>query len=124
MCKASLAQTGFSVAWERALHSPPMLSTGLLKPAVQTVGNPVLNSAGFTTLPAFHFRRDQFSKTCTGLIDVAYWVSGLLSTFPVTTVTTAKEGWIKFGFYRSSSFAPRNPQEEARERFSVAFAVV
>jgi hypothetical protein len=124
MCKASLAQTGFSVAWERALHSPPMLSTGLLKPAVRTVGNAVLNSAGFTTLPAFHFRRDQFSKTCTGIIRATQWVSSQLSTFPATTVTTTKRGWINFGFYRSSSFAPRNPQEEARERFSGAFAVV
>jgi hypothetical protein len=54
MCKASLAQTGFSVAWERALHSPPMLSTGFRKPSVQTVRNAVLNLAVFTTLPAFH----------------------------------------------------------------------
>jgi hypothetical protein len=124
MCKARLAQTGFSIAWKRALHAPPMLSTGFLNPSVQTVGNTVLNSAVFTTLPAFHFRRDRFSKTCTGVIHAAYWVSVPLSTFPVTTVTATKKGWIKFGFYRSSSFAPGNPQEEARERFSRAFAVV
>jgi hypothetical protein len=55
MCKASLAQTGFSIAWGRALHSPPMLSTGFRKPSVQTVRNAVLNLAVFTTLPAFHF---------------------------------------------------------------------
>jgi hypothetical protein len=103
MCKASLAQTGFSIGEERALHSPPMLSTGFLKRSVQTVGNAVLNSAGFTTLPAFHFCRDRFSKTCTGFIDAAYWVSVPLSTFPATTVTTTKRGCINFGFYRSSS---------------------
>jgi hypothetical protein len=88
------------------------------------VGNSVLNSAVFTTLPAFHFRGDRFSKTCTGFIHAACWVSGLLSTFPVTTITTTNKGWINFGFYRSSSFAPWNPQEEACERFSRAFAVV
>jgi hypothetical protein len=124
MCKASLAQTGFSIAWERALHSPPMLSTGFLERSVQTVGNTVPNSAGFTTLPAFHFRRDGFSKTWTGVIHAGYWVSAPLSTFPATTVTTTNKGWINFDFYRSSSFAPWNPQEEASERFSRAFAVV
>jgi hypothetical protein len=103
MCKAGPAQTGFSVAWERALHAPPMLSTGLLPRSVQTVGNTVRNSAVFTTLPAFHFRRDRFSKTCTGVIRAAYWVSVPLSTFPATTVTTTKRGCINFGFYRSSS---------------------
>jgi hypothetical protein len=71
MCKAGPAQSGFSIAWERALHSPPMLSTGFLKTSVQTVGNTGLNSAQFTTLPAFHFRRDRFSKTCTGFIRAA-----------------------------------------------------
>lgn len=103
MCKASLAQAGFSVGRKHALHSPPMLSTGFLKPAVQTVGNAVLNSAVFTTLPAFHFRRDRFSKTCTGVIDASWWVSVPLSTFPATTVTTTKKGWINLGSYRSSS---------------------
>jgi hypothetical protein len=103
MCKAGFAQAGFSVGRERALHSPPMLSTGFLKPSVQTVGNAVLNSAVFTTLPDFHFRRDPFSKTCTGLIDAAWWVYVPLSTFPATTVTTTKRGCINFCFYRSSS---------------------
>jgi hypothetical protein len=68
MCKESLAQTGFSIAWERALHAPPMLSTGFLKGSVQTVGNTVRNSAVVTGLPAFHFRRDGFSKTWTTVI--------------------------------------------------------
>jgi hypothetical protein len=71
MCKAGLAQTGFSIAWERALHSPPMLSTGFFKASVQTVGNAVLNSAQFTTLPAFHFCRHRFSKTCTAFVDAS-----------------------------------------------------
>jgi hypothetical protein len=103
MCKACLAQTSFSIDLERALHSAPMLSTAFLKPSVQAVGNAVRNSAGFTTLPAFHFRRDRFSKTCTAFIDAAWWVSVPLSTFPATTVTTTKRGCIKFCFYRSSS---------------------
>jgi hypothetical protein len=68
MCKASLAQSVSSIAWERALHSPPILSTGFLERSVQTVGNTVLNPAGFTALPAFHFRRDGFSKTWTAVI--------------------------------------------------------
>jgi hypothetical protein len=103
MCKVSLAQAGVNLGWERALHSPPILSTGFLKTSVQTVGNAVLNSAVFPTLPAFHFRRDRFSKTCTGVIHGAWWVSVPLSTFPATTVTTAKRGCINFCFYRSSS---------------------
>jgi hypothetical protein len=101
-----------------------MLSTGFLKPAVQTVGNLVPNSAVFPTLPAFHFRRDRFSKTWTGVIQASRLVSAMLSTFPVTTVTATNKGWINLAFRRSSSFAPGNPQEEARERFSRAFAVV
>jgi hypothetical protein len=68
MCKASLAQSGSSIAWKRALHAPPILSTGFLERSVQTVGNAVLNSVGFTALPAFHFPQDGFSKTWTALI--------------------------------------------------------
>jgi hypothetical protein len=124
MCKAGLAQTGFGIAWERALHAPPILSTAFLRPSVQTVGNAVLNSAGLTALPAFHFRRDGFSKTWTAIIHARYWVSVPLSTFPVTTITTTNKGWIYFCFYRSSGFAPWNPQEEAWERFSRDFTVV
>jgi hypothetical protein len=68
MCKAGFAQTGFSIAWEHALHAPPMLSTGFLKRSVQTVGNSVRNSAVVTGLPVFHFLRDGFSKTWTTVI--------------------------------------------------------
>jgi hypothetical protein len=124
MCKARVAQAGFNAAWERALHSPPMLSTGFLEPSVQTVGNSVLTLAVFPTLPAFPFCRDRFSKTGTSVIHASRLVSVPLSTFPVTTATATNKGWIKFCFYRSSSFAPGNPQGEARERFSRAFTVV
>jgi hypothetical protein len=68
MCKAGLAQTGFNLAWKRALHLPAMLSTAFLNRPVQTVGNVVPNAAGFTPLPAFHFHRDGFSKTWTIVI--------------------------------------------------------
>jgi hypothetical protein len=68
MCKAGLAQTGFNIGRKRALHLPPMLSTAFLNRPVQTVGNVVRNAARFTALPAFHFRRDGFSKTWTIVI--------------------------------------------------------
>jgi hypothetical protein len=117
MCKAGLPRTRFNPAQDRALHSPRLLSTAFLRPAVQTVGNRVPNSVVFTALPAFHFLRDQFSKTWIGVIHAPRVVSVPLSTFPVGTVTATKMGLIIFAFHRSRSFAPRNPQGEARRDF-------
>jgi hypothetical protein len=57
---------------------------------VQTVGKKVPNLGLFTGLSAFHFLCVPFSKTWTAFIRARHLVSGLLSTFPVQTVTTTK----------------------------------
>ena len=89
MWKAGFFATRVRLAFDRALHSPPSLSTTSRRPTVETVGKVGPNSAIFTGLPAFHFPPVQFSKTRTAFIHAMGAVCDSLSTFPERTVITA-----------------------------------
>jgi hypothetical protein len=98
---------------------------------VHTVGKAGPNSNIFTGLPAFHFASAQFSKTGRAVIHAIHLVFSLLSTFPMSTVTTTnKEYFLKP--FRSSrdlslpvvSISDRESTERTRLTFSCGFGVV
>jgi hypothetical protein len=101
MCKPGFFATRIRPAFDRALHSRQPLSTASSGHAVHTVGKAAPNSNIFTGLPAFHFARVQFSKTGRVFIHAIRLVSNLLSTFPVSTVTTTNKEYI-FKVFHSS----------------------
>jgi hypothetical protein len=105
MCKPGLVTTRIRPACGRALHSRHPLSTASSAPPVQIVGNAGPNSGLFTGLPAFHFGSVQFSKTGRVAIHAARLVFSLLSTFPVSTVTTTKREYIFKAFHSSRAFS-------------------
>ena len=79
---------------------------------MKTVGKGERKPPIFSLLPAFHFREDQFSKTWTAIIPAFGVVLDLVSTFPATTVTTARKELIIFCFSVVVELrCPRNPQE-------------
>jgi hypothetical protein len=131
MWKAGFFATRVRLALDRALHSPPPLSTSFLRPTVETVGKVGPNSAIFTGLPAFHFPRVRFSKTSTCAIHAIRLVSSLLSTFPVTTVTATNKEYIFKAFHSSRHgcspdvyVSHRESTETTRLTFSCGFGVV
>jgi hypothetical protein len=101
LCKPRFFATRIGAAFGRALHSRQPLSTASSAHAVHTVGKAGRNSNIFTGLPAFHFASVQFSKTGRVFIHAIRLVSGLLSTFPASTVTTTNKEYIFKAFYSS-----------------------
>jgi hypothetical protein len=101
LCKPRFFATRIGAAFDRALHSRQPLSTASSAHAVHTVGKAGRNSNIFTGLPAFHFASVQFSKTGRVFIHAIRLVSGLLSTFPASTVTTTNKEYIFKAFYSS-----------------------
>src|SRR5271163_4609467 len=131
MWKARCFATRVRLVFDRALHSPPSLSTTFLGPTVETVGKVGPNSTIFASLPAFHFARARFSKTRTCAIHAIRLVSSLLSTFPVTTVTATNKEYIFKAFHSSRvgctpgvDVSHRESTETTRLRFSCGFGVV
>ena len=119
MCKAGFFATRIRPVFDRTLHSRQPLSTASHGLAVQTVGKSGPNSKIFGSLPAFHFAGVQFSKTGMGAIYAFRLVSGFLSTFPASTVTTTNKEYIFKVFYSSRVLAVRlfvfqtgNPQKQ------------
>jgi hypothetical protein len=131
MCKPGFFATRIRAAFDCTLHSRQPLSTASSGHAVDTVGKTGLNSNIFTGLPAFHFASVQFSKTGTVAIPAIRLVFSLLSTFPVSTVTTTNKEYI-FKAFRSSrdlclslvSISDRESTERTRLTFSCGFGVV
>ena len=145
MCKAGFFATRIRPVFDRTLHSRQPLSTASHGLAVQTVGKSGPNSKIFGSLPAFHFAGVQFSKTGMGAIYAFRLVSGFLSTFPASTVTTTrKEYFLKFfivavmpgprifdsaqselaGQRPAGRIRPPESTETTRLRFSGGFGVV
>jgi hypothetical protein len=105
LCKARLQQTRISIACERTLHLTELLSTALIRAAVQTVGNQGPNSGLSAVLPDFHFAPTRFSKTWTAVIRAPRMVFVPLSTFPSRSITTTKEEWIILVFIAVKRFS-------------------
>ena len=131
MCKPGFFATRIRTAFDCALHSRQPLSTASSSHAVHTVGKAGPNSGIFTGLPAFHFASVQFSKTGRVFIHAIRLVSNLLSTFPVSTVTTTTKEYIFKVFHSSRdlslsvvSISDRESTETTRLRFSCGFGVV
>jgi hypothetical protein len=131
MCKAGFYATRVRPAFDRTFHSGHPVSTASGGLAVDAVGKSERNSNIFTGLPAFHFASVQFSKTGTVAIPAIRLVFSLLSTFPVSTVTTTNKEYI-FKAFRSSrdlclsvvSISDRESTERTRLTFSCGFGVV
>jgi hypothetical protein len=131
MCKAGFFATRIRPVFDRNLHSQQPLSTASHGLAVQTVGKSGPNSKIFGGLPAFHFASVQFSKTGMGAVYAIRLVSGLLSTFPASTVTTTNKEYFFKAFHSSRDIcrpvvpvSHRESTETTRLRCSCSFGVV